>query len=565
MIGLLFLVLAAVGVALVVRRVLRRDVTAVPDGHGVRRFFQFLLLFGLLVVSAIGTAGLLARLFERDALVTGGDAFLARSVAFTVVGVPLLAVVALWVRRDLRADPQERESFGWFAYLTLADLTSLVVSVFGANGLLLWAFGVGSFEGQDLGNLLAWGGVWAVHWWLGARLMSASLAQPRHLLGSLVGLLISATGLGTLLGGTLTLVLGLDRPSLAIGEVDPVRQGAAALAVGAPVWFLYWVRRANRSERNVGWLTYVLLPGMGGGLATALISTSMVFYDVLVWLVGAPGTEDAVEFFHGLPNAAAAAVVGGLVWWYHHATLREGPATPRGEVERVRDYLLAGIALGAAAAGVILLVVALGEALTGTSLVAGDRAVNTLLAALTLLLVGAPVWWFFWRRGQVAARRDPEEEYDSPSRRVYLFLLLGLASLASVIALLVGTYLVVDDMLGAGLGSATLHRLRFPIAVLVAAGVVAAYHWTVYAAQRRRPTEPLRGPRFVLLVGPADSGLVHDVAKASGATVRAWTRADGVGAPWTAEQVLEALAGCVAEDVVLVDEADGPRVIPVRR
>lgn len=564
-VGLLFPLVTVVVVVLVARRLLRRDEPAVSDGHGVRRFFQFVLLFGLLVVSAIGASGLLARLFEPDALATRGDAFLARSVAFAVVGIPLLAVVAAWVRRDLRADPREQRSFGWFAYVTVADLTSLLVSVFAANGLLLWAFRVDSFEGQDLGSLLVWGGVWAAHWRLGGRLLSPELGQPRDLLGSLVGLLISAAGLGTMLGGTLNVLLGLDRPALVVGGADPIRQGAAALAVGAPVWLLYWVRRTSRSERSSGWLTYVLLAGMGGGLATALISTSMVFYDVLVWLVGAPGTTDATEFFHGLPSAAAAALVGGLAWWYHHTILHEGPVTPRGEVERVRDYLLAGIALGAAAGGVILLVVALVEALTGTRIVTGDRAVNTLLAALTLLLVGAPVWWVFWHRAEVAARREPEEEFASPSRRVYLFVLLGVASLASVVSLLLGTYFLVDDLIGAGLGSRTLHRMRFPIAVLVAAGALAAYHWTVYAVQRRCTTERVRGPGFVLLVGPSRSGLAHDVAAATGGTVRTWVRADGVGAPWTSELVLSALEGCVAEEVVVLDEAEGPRVIPVRR
>jgi hypothetical protein len=335
------------------------------------------------------------------------------------------------------------------------------------------------------------------------------------------------------------------------------------LAVGAPVWVLYWVRRASGTERNVPWLTYVLLAGMGGGLATALIATSTALYDVLVWLVGHPGTSDATEFFHGLPDAAAAALVGGLAWWYHHAMLLEGPASPRGEVERVRDYLLAGIALGAASGGVILLIVALVEALTGARIVAGDQAVNTLLSALTLLLVGGPVWWSFWRRGQAAAHRDPEEEHESPSRRVYLFLLLGVASLASVVSLLVGTYFLVEDIIGTGVGSSTLHRMRFPIAVVVAAGAVAAYHWAVYAVQRRQATTHLRGPRSILLVGPPQVGFARDLAKATGGTVRTWTRTDGIGAPWSSEQVQAALAGSVADEVVVIAEADGVRVIPV--
>jgi hypothetical protein len=207
--------------------------------------------------------------------------------------------------------------------------------------------------------------------------------------------------------------------------------------------------------------------------------------------------------------------------------------------------------------------VALVEALTGAKVVAGDRAVNTLLAALTLLLVGGPVWWLFWHRCQAAAHQDPDEEYESPSRRVYLFLLLGVASLASVVSLLVGTYFLVEDIIGTGAGSSTLHRMRFPIAILVAAGAVAAYHWAVYAVQRRLTTAHVRGPRSILLVGPPQHGFARDLAKATGGTVRTWTRTDGIGGPWSDEQVRAALAGCVADEVVVIAEADGVRVIPV--
>ena len=137
--------------------------------------------------------------------------------------------------------------------------------------------------------------------------------------------------------------------------------------------------------------------------------------------------------------------------------------------------------------------------------------------------------------------------------------------MASVAAVLFGTFFLVEDLLGTGVGSTTLHRMRFPIAILVAAGAVAAYHWTVYAGQRRHSAERGRGLRFILLVGPPQPGLVGDLAKATGATVRAWTRADGVGAAWSSEQVLAALTGSDAKEVVVVDEADGLTVIPVHR
>ena len=95
-----------------------------PDIHMVRRFFQYLLLFGLLVVTASGLSGLLGRALEPGALVSGDQSELALSVAFTVVGLPLYAALALWSRRRLAEDPREASSLGWTFYSTVAALTT---------------------------------------------------------------------------------------------------------------------------------------------------------------------------------------------------------------------------------------------------------------------------------------------------------------------------------------------------------------------------------------------------------------------------------------------------------
>ncbi|HET8768907.1 MAG TPA: hypothetical protein VFM86_16395, partial [Pedococcus sp.] len=59
--ALLLLVLLVVGVVLASRRVAGRSAAGPVDVHVVRHFFQYLLLLGLLVVTAIGVSGLLGR------------------------------------------------------------------------------------------------------------------------------------------------------------------------------------------------------------------------------------------------------------------------------------------------------------------------------------------------------------------------------------------------------------------------------------------------------------------------------------------------------------------------
>ena len=118
----------------------------------MRRFFQYLVLYGLLVVTAIGLSGLLGRLADRGAFVED-ESGLALSLAFTVVGLPLFTAVALWSRRNLRADPAEVKSVAWAAYVTLAALTSLSVAVDARNTSLQGLFGVGPDGAQGAGDL----------------------------------------------------------------------------------------------------------------------------------------------------------------------------------------------------------------------------------------------------------------------------------------------------------------------------------------------------------------------------------------------------------------------------
>lgn len=566
-VGLLFLVVVVALVVLAVRKAdARAGRTATSDVTTLRRVFQYLLLYGLLVIVAIGVSGLLGRLLETDVLVTGDESALARDLTFTLVGGPLFVVVALWTRRRLADDADEARSFGWAAYVTLASLTSLVVAMTGLDRVLTWAVGLEEYDGRALARLLVWGGLWAAHWWIDTRTTPREHARVHHLAGSLLGLVTAATGLGGLLSGTLRVLLGLDGGTVIATGGSPMREGLVTLAVGAPVWFVYWVRTTARDERTPLWLAYVLLVGVAGGLATAIVAASTLLYQVLVWLVGDPGSATAAEHFDDAPAAAAATVVGVLVWWYHRTVLRTEAGDARTEVRRVYEYLMAGTGLLAASAGLVMVLAALVDAAAGSPFIGGD-GVNTLLAAVTLLAVGGPVWWLYWRRIQAASRDTPTDEIASPTRRVYLAVLFGLGGLAAVVALIVGVYLLLDDVVQGTVGAETLRSMRFPVGVLFTTAAVAAYHGAVHRSDRERMPAAVapQGPRFVLLVGPDDREVARAVARRTHGQVQAWTLVDDGRATWSADEVMAALEGTTAEEVIVLCDEDGLRAIPVRR
>lgn len=569
--GLLPLLLIIGLVVWGVRRVSRRGAPQPGEGHGIRRFFQYLLLFGLLWVSGVGLAGLLGRLFDLGSTVAEDPGLLALYTAFTVVGVPLFAMVAAWTVRRFRADPREARSPAWNLYLTAASLGTLVAAMVALHETLSWATGVRGGSASTMAGLLVWGLLWFAHWWVSRRLLPADAFAPHRFLAAIVGLVVAAVGATGLLGDVFATFFGFTRDSFFAGGDELFLPGAITLAVGLTAWLVYWVVPSTRYRRSPLWLAYVLLAGVAAGLVTAVASASLLLYDVLVWVVGEPASGSAASHFDSAPASLGAALVGALIWWYHRAVLQAEQApesvSERTEVRRIYEYAMSGVGLVAAAAGLMMLVVAVFEAAAGSGdiLSGAPSALNTMLGGLTLILVGGPVWWLFWRRIQAAVAAHPDEEHGSPTRRIYVFLLFGVAGVAAVVALLLGVYVLLQDLFGQGVTAETVRGLRFPVAVIVAAGLLSAYHWGVYRGDRDHVQARERGARFVLLVGPPDPEIAQALARRTGGRVELWARTDGVAGPWALEELVAVVAGRGEGEVVVVAGEHGVTAVPVDR
>jgi hypothetical protein len=119
----------------------------------------------------------------------------------------------------------------------------------------------------------------------------------------------------------------------------------------------------------------------------------------------------------------------------------------------------------------------------------------------------------------------------------------GISAVVALIALLVIGYLAFEYLLDASGRGSLLGRVRAPLGLLTATGLVAAYHYGVWRRERAvtPPTEPVPPPGeppagpvprggigHVILVTASDpvplSRAIHD---ASGAEVTVWERADG--------------------------------------
>jgi hypothetical protein len=242
--------------------------------------------------------------------------------------------------------------------------------------------------------------------------------------------------------------------------------------------------------------------------------------------------------------------------------LREDRKEIRTEVTRIFEYLMSGISLVAAATGIGILVVALIESATGANVISNGDATNTLLLSLTLLLVGVPAWWMFWSRIQNMVDANPEVEVSAPTRRSYLYLLLGVGGIAAIVSLITGIFLLFSDVFQNQFGLDTFRGMRFAIGVLLTTGTVAAYHLTVYRGERHFIRAP-RTPHSIILVGPKDPELVREIVEKTGDRVQVWVADDAEHKVWSHSEVMALLAHESGQDLLILMNGNGLEAIPM--
>jgi hypothetical protein len=228
------------------------------------------------------------------------------------------------------------------------------------------------------------------------------------------------------------------------------------------------------------------------------------------------------------------------------------------------DYIISGISGIAAAVGLSIVVVAGIEATTASGLLVGTSAINTFIAAATLIVVGGSVWLVFWRRIQRVASGD-HSEFASISRRMYLFLLFGVGGVSAIISLLVAVYQLFQAVIDGALSTGTVREMRYAIGVLVSTAIIAGYHWTIFRHERGVEVRRFAQSKTVILIGQRDNSAIRAIAERTGAKVTSWKRTDNAEVAWDVESVVHLINNVEGNELVVVADPSGAFAIPVDR
>lgn len=533
--------------------------SAGPAQATLRRLILYVLLFALVVIAAIGLSGLLERLFRSGTVLASADvAGLSRALAFSLIGGPLAALLwwLVWRRLD---DGVERRSAAWGLYLAAVYAVSLIVAVTALLGTA--ASFIGRQEPQwhsPLAAGMVWAGIWAWHRWMWRHPAKrpVNLDDVPAVLGWIFGLLVGTVAAITALAGLLdAAILGFNSLTPAAEAWwQPVLRSLVWAAGGGAVWWWHWFKGPGQLRTTLVDVA-VVCAGIFAAGATALAGAGVVVFVLLRLAFDRSGPMSGL--LAPLGPAIAAAAIGTLVWRYHRVsgTLRSGA------VRRAGLLVTSGLALAAAASGVgVVINAALALAVAP---LAGSGPRTLLLGGISSLLVGGPVWWQSWK----PARHPQTADAIPPGRRVYLIVFFGLSAVVALIALLVIGYRLFEFLLGDGSRASLLERIRAQLGLLVAAGLVAAYHFGLWRRERILPAPESPRPGSIehvtLVTSLPPAPLCKAITEATGARVMVWKRADANSEPLSAETALRretelvervatALAGVTARSILLV-------------
>jgi hypothetical protein len=188
---------------------------------------------------------------------------------------------------------------------------------------------------------------------------------------------------------------------------------------------------------------------------------------------------------------------------------------------------------------------------------------TAIAVALTLLIVGAPLWTLHWLRVQREWRGDPAVFGLSMSRRIYLPVVVGVACGTALVGLIMTIYLAVRDLVDGTFARGTLDTVAVPVALVLATAGVGWYHVRVLLGDRATLTPvPVHAVREVILVSEDGEALASAMSTAH-YRIRRLHAAAPPSLEDSVEAVLRVLDAETHERVVVVTTGDRFEVLPL--
>ena len=584
-----------------------------PGIGTLKRLYFYGLSFAAMIVAASGAVVLVDYGADRAVSTTifsQGESQLALGLAMFIVGLPVWLMHWRFAQRALVNIPWEARALARRIYLYLVLGVSATLAGFGLVSLFRVWLGSEPFNGVNLALPLVWGGLWVYHWRvIDSEAWTGRTADPvRRLyvyITSWYGLGMVAVGIGIVLWRALLQAYdSLFATELLISGsrglwTDTTASGLAVTLVGGLFWWWHWHRAARDGAgselRQVYLHLFTILPGS----AAVLAALTTILFRTLQLGIGQPYSP-AADHFRMIPAALAVLAVGIGLWGYHWAVAGQEAQARAAQADsslgaealptarRVYRYLAAATGLVGSGAGIVILVgaaIGLLEFLGEKTLVGGVWRRDAMALAVSLLLVGVPMWAYHWfgiqraAHGRPGANAESAQELNATSRRIFVYLVFGAAALLVLANLSAVLFMVLRDALVGALGAAVIQDAKWSLAMVLMAGMVSVYHWLVLKEDRdatpkvnRTPTGQSPAPARKVVTAAATEAagpLIRRIEARLGSPIRIWRRLDSdAGGLDLSDDELDRVTGRITaapgDRVLLILDASGVTIVPFK-
>jgi len=473
-----------------------------------KRVYFYLVYFIALGMFAAGVGILLGVCFDvitKYALVQVGAPSFAREtlslgLAMLVIGGALWFLFWRATQRNVSGDTDEIGSAIRKLFLNIIVAASALVGLFAAVGFLKWLMAgalLNYFPSGELARLIVTGVIWYYHWQVTEKEGQPSPAA--RTLRRWYVYLLSGWGLVSLsvnlVGLVNTAVLHLP----VWGEViisgsfwSTSAQGNISwILLGGAVWAFHWFRMARGDADSILRQVYLYLLAISGGAIAGLVALTVFLSGIVRFALSSLSTPISTHF-QFLGWTVSTMLVAAAIWVYHQRVTQEEATQVQKQLSarRVHSYLMSFLGLGALIAGLIILLGILLELPIHTASVAPTVVTagwwrDQLSICLALVVVATPIWLYYWNRVLQMVATGGVAERRARSRRIFLYIVLGVAVVALAAGLINIIYQLLNGVLQGTFGVEVLRHSKWSLQSLVVAVPVLIYHWRIMRQDQR--------------------------------------------------------------------------------
>lgn len=487
-----------------------------------RRLYLYLITIISLGVLAGGVGQLISLLLDQviksSATQVGGRPFalgqLSLGLAMLVIGAPLWYFFWHSVQQKTTGNAHEIGSGLRKFFLNLILVITSLTAAAGITETLRWLFGGAStveFQSGSLASAIVAFSIWLYHWQVSEKEghpspIAATLRRWYMYILSAWGLVSFATALGEFINAGVLSLPFFGGTLVQFGFWNFMTQMAASrIITGAAVWYFHWFRMAKGDFDSVLRQVYFYLLTVSGGAIAALVAATVTVQRLITFAMG--GVSVALNaYFNFIGWAIPTMLIGAGIWGYHQRLAKEESeqiSERRRSAERIHHYLMSFIGLSTMSAGIILLfglILNLVIGVSGQVIVEGTTWWQGQLGlCLALLIVGTPLWFYYWGRVLKRVETGGIEEWRAASRRIYLYAVVIIA-IGTLIADLVNIiYQILNGILQAQ-PDVILRQSEWSIQTGLVAGPWLWYHLNRIREDQKRGAEVTAARRKVTVL-----------------------------------------------------------------